>query len=91
MKMKVTILENWESEHLEKLQKKFEAQGLQMVVSQDGRNAVVEGVQWASLEEICGKVKRSNCLDFENMKKLLPEGEWENDRNKWLYIQVFTN
>ncbi|MBU7045070.1 MAG: hypothetical protein HXS54_01425 [Theionarchaea archaeon] len=40
--MKVTILENWDPEHLEKLQKKFEAQGLQMVVSQDGRKTKKE-------------------------------------------------
>ena len=73
--MKVTILENWDPKKLKKLRKKFMAKGLQMVVSKDGRNAVIEGVQWASLEEICGKVKRSNCLEFQNMKNLLPGGE----------------
>ena len=70
--MKVTILENWDPEHMKKLQRKINAQGLEIVVSEDFTSAVVEGVQWGSLESLSGQVRRSECTDYTAMVDLLP-------------------
>ena len=71
-KVKVTILENWNPTHMKKLQRKFNAQGLEIVVSEDFTSAVIEGTQWGSLESISGQVKRSECTDYTAMADLLP-------------------
>ncbi len=46
---KITILKNWNEEHLEYLKRKFDARGIEMVIKD--RSAVIRGRQWASLEQ----------------------------------------
>lgn len=51
-----TILENWNELALKGLIKKFRRRGLKVFSSIEEKWAVIEGKQWASLEEINGDV-----------------------------------
>lgn len=60
---KVTVLTNWNKEHLKHLVRKFEAMGFNSEVSENGENAVFEGKHWAALETLHGQVRFFDCLN----------------------------
>jgi hypothetical protein len=66
-----TLLTHWDPEHLQKLKAKFEARGLEVVISEDGTSAVIEGQQWASLELIKGSVRTIDITDMSRAASLL--------------------
>lgn len=57
---KITILSNWNEEHLQYLKRKFDARGIEMFVK--GRSAVIRGRHWAALEQLKGQVKHDTCI-----------------------------
>ena len=57
---KITILKNWNEEHLNYLKRKMDARGIEMIIR--NRSAVIRGRHWASLEQLKGQVSYDTCI-----------------------------
>lgn len=66
---RITILENWDPDHLQHLLRKFDALGFKHV--ERGNHAVIQGLHWSALEEFRGVIKTARVVN-DDLEAFLP-------------------